>query len=89
MKTIASMTLMLTFGVAAVHAQDTSVKMAFSGTSAPSTINLLQPNTSNDEDQLAGRGTLGAYSYRQIRAISNSPAPVAPSSCVLLAFGST
>jgi hypothetical protein len=50
-----------------------SVKMKFSGTSAPSTINLQQPNTSNDGDNFAGQGTLGSFTVTNVRAISNSP----------------
>jgi hypothetical protein len=85
MKRIAILTaaigLMFHFGAAGAYAQQTSVKMGFSGTSAPSTIDLLQPNTSNNEDQLAGSGTLGSFTYRQVRAIPNYPASMAPSSC--------
>jgi hypothetical protein len=75
MKHIASMTLMLTLGVAAVYAQEKPVKMTFSGTSAPSTINLQQPDTTNGEDNFAGKGTLGLFTVRNVRAIANSPTP--------------
>jgi hypothetical protein len=68
-----TMTLLLALGAAVANAQETTVKMWFSGTSAPSAINLLQPNTSNDEDNLAGEGTLGSFTFRNVRAISNSP----------------
>jgi hypothetical protein len=50
-----------------------SVKMRFSGTSAPSTINLQQPDTSNDGDNFAGQGTLGSFTVTNVRAIANSP----------------
>jgi hypothetical protein len=73
MKHIASMTLMLTVGVAAVYAQEKPVKMTFSGTSAPSTVNLQQPDTSNGEDNFAGKGTLGSFTLRDVRAVANSP----------------
>ena len=49
--------------------------MTFSGTAANSVINLQQPNTSDDEDNFAGTGTLGSFTLRNIRAISNSPTP--------------
>jgi hypothetical protein len=62
----------LTVGVAAVSAQQ-PVKMTFSGTAANSIINLQQPNTNNDEDNFAGTGTLGSFTLRNVRAISNSP----------------
>ena len=45
MKHIATVALMLNLGVAGVYAQQRPVKMTFSGTAAPSTINLQQPNT--------------------------------------------
>jgi hypothetical protein len=62
----------LTLGVAAVSGQQ-SVKMTFSGTAANSVINLQQLNTTDDEDTFAGTGTLGSFTLRNVRAISNSP----------------
>ena len=61
--------------VAQEQEQQKAVKMTFSGTSAPSTVNLLQPDTSNDEDNWAGTGTLGSFTVRNVRAIANSPTP--------------
>ena len=72
-KHLATLVLILILGVVAASAQSESVKMTFSGTSAPSTINLQQPNTSNDGDNFAGHGTLGSFSVTNVRAISNSP----------------
>ena len=71
MKRIAMLTLLLHLGIAAVYAQEAPVKMTFSGTSAPSTINLPQPNTSSDGDNFAGQGTLGAFTVTNVRAIAN------------------
>ena len=76
MKYIAAMALMLNLGVATVYAQHQTVKMPFSGTGAPSTVNLLQPNASNSEENYAGYGTLGQFTFRDVRAIPNSPQPV-------------
>ena len=73
MKHIATIALMLTLGVTCVYAQGHSVKMKFSGTSAASTINLQQPGTSNDEDNFAGNGTLGSFTFRNVRAIAAYP----------------
>ena len=70
-KQVATAGLILSLGVA--FAQDQSVKMTFSGTSAPSTINLQQPNTSNDGDTFAGESALGSFTVTNVRAISNSP----------------
>jgi hypothetical protein len=81
MKHIATLALLLHLGAAAIYAKDQPVKMTFSGTGAPSAANLLQPNTSNEEDNLAGKGTLGSFTFRQIRAISNSAGGSPPSSC--------
>jgi hypothetical protein len=67
------LTLILNLGVVAAHADDKSVKMTFSGVSDTSPNNLQQPNTSNDGDNFAGDGTLGAFSVRLVRAISNNP----------------
>lgn len=77
LKPVGSVTLMLILGVASVYGQ--SVKMAFSGTASNSVINLQQPNTSGDEDTLAGTGNLGSFTLRNVRAISNSPS--SSSSC--------
>jgi hypothetical protein len=73
MKHIATLALMLNLGVASLYAQP--VKMVFSGTSAASTVNLQQPDTSNDEDNFSGTGTLGLFAFRNVRAIANSPTP--------------
>jgi hypothetical protein len=77
MKHIATMTLMLSLGVASVYAQQ--INMTFSGTSAASTVDLKQPNTSNDEDNFAGGGSLGRFTFRLVRAIDSAPTP--SSSC--------
>ena len=63
---------MLTIGVATVYAQD-SVKMTFSGTSGTSATNLQQPNTLSGEDDYAGTGTLGSFTFRLLEADPNSP----------------
>jgi hypothetical protein len=73
MKYIAAMALMLNLGAASVYAQHHPVKMVFSGTAAPSTVNLQQPNTNNSEDNYAGNGTLGQFTYRDVRAITAFP----------------
>jgi hypothetical protein len=75
MKYIAAIALMLNLGVASVYAQHQVVKMSVSGTSASSTVNLQQPNTANSEDNYAGNGTLGRFTYRDVRAITTTPQP--------------
>ena len=38
-------------------------------------INLKQPNTNNGEQDLAGNGTLGPFTFRIVRATATSPQP--------------
>ncbi|MBV9265795.1 MAG: hypothetical protein JO061_06475 [Acidobacteriaceae bacterium] len=73
MKHIASITFMVTLGVASAFAQETHIKMRFSGTSENSATSLQEPNTSNDADSFAGHSALGSFTVRLIRAIANSP----------------
>jgi len=72
-KRLAVVALILNLGVVAAHADDKSVKMTFSGTSETGATNLQQPDTSNDADTFSGESTLGSFTVRNIRAISNSP----------------
>src|SRR5579875_1679772 len=73
MKYTAAIAVLLALGLATGSAQATQIKMTFSGTSETSPTNLQQPNTSNDGDNFAGNGTLGAFTLRNIRAIAISP----------------
>jgi hypothetical protein len=74
MKHIATVALMLNLGVAGVYAQQKPVKMTFSGTVEPSTIKL-QPDTNTDEGNVAGNGTLGPFTFRELHADTASPQP--------------
>ena len=78
MKHIATVALMLNLSVATVFAQQKPVKMRFSGSNVATTINL-KPNTVTDETHLAGQGTLGAFTFRELHADGASPQP--PSGC--------
>ena len=49
--------------------------MTFSGTAGSSTINLQQSGTNNSEDNTTGNGTLGPFSFRNVRAITALPQP--------------
>ena len=73
MKHIATMALMLNLGVAGVYAQRNPVKMTFSGTSGASAINLQQPGTQTGEENFAGNGTLGPFTFRIISGETTSP----------------
>ena len=78
MSNITTVALMLNLGVAGVYAQERPVKMKFSGTNVATTINLLT-NTVTDEQQSAGDGTFGAFTFRELHADGQSPQP--PSGC--------
>src|SRR5712671_2519304 len=75
MKHIATVALMINFGVAGVYAQQAPIRMTFSGNGAPSTIDLKHPNSSTVEENVAGNGTLGPFTFRDLRAAANSPQP--------------
>jgi hypothetical protein len=75
MKHIATMALMLNLGVAGIYAQERPVNMRFSGTAAPSTIDLKQPGTSTGEENFAGNGALGPFTFRNVSAETTSPQP--------------
>jgi hypothetical protein len=47
----------------------------FSGTAGPSTINLQHPNTVTSEETIARNGTLGPFTFRNVRASEASPQP--------------
>ena len=75
MKYMATVALMLTLGVTGVYAQDERpVKMTFSGTNVATTINL-RPGTITDEHQSAGRGSLGAFTFRELHADQGGAPP--------------
>ena len=75
MKHLTTMALMLNLAVASVYAQQHPVTMTFSGNGGPGAINLKQPNTNNGEQDLAGNGTLGPFTFRIVRATATSPQP--------------
>jgi len=73
--------LMLNVGVASVYAQREPVKMTFSGNGAPSTINLQYPGTTTAEENVAGNGTLGWFTFRNVTATTAAPSPQPPITC--------
>lgn len=67
MKHIATLTLMLTLGIA-TYAQDNSVKMKYSGSELTTAFLLQGPDTViAGEEKLAGNGSLGQFTYRALR----------------------
>jgi len=79
--TLFLMALMLNVGVASVYAQQQPVKMTFSGNGAPSTINLQYPGTTTAEENVAGNGTLGWFTFRNVTATMAAPSPQPPITC--------
>ena len=75
MKYTATMALMLTLGVAGVYAQQIPVNMTFSGDGTPSVIDLKYPDTNTSEENLAGSGTQGPFTFRLVRASTAAPQP--------------
>jgi hypothetical protein len=74
-KHIVTVALLLNLGAAVVYAQDKPVKLTFSGTTGAGAINLQYSGTHNSEDDSAGTGALGAFTFRNVRAINNLPSP--------------
>jgi hypothetical protein len=74
MKHIFAAALLLNVGVATAYAHERPVKMRFSGSFAATTINL-QPNTITDEEDFAGSGTLGPFTFRNLRTDVDAPEP--------------
>lgn len=75
MKHLTAVALMVNLGVAGIYAQQRSVSMTFSGTGGASAINLKQPNTNNAEENVAGTGTFGPFTFRDVRATATAPQP--------------
>ena len=73
MKHVTTMVVMLGLGVASVYAQQIPVNMTFTGNGAPSAMDLKQPNSNNVEENVAGNGTLGSFTFRDIRAAAMFP----------------
>jgi hypothetical protein len=80
-KYMAAMALMLSLGVATAYAQHYPVKMAYSGTSGASAINLQVPGTATGEESFAGNGTLGSFTFLLISAETTTPQQPPPSTC--------
>jgi hypothetical protein len=76
MKHMATMALIINLSVAGLYGQQhIPVKMDFSGTAGASAIDLQQDKTSNNEDNFAGNGTFGQFTFRDVRAIASLPQP--------------
>jgi hypothetical protein len=73
--------LMFNLRVASVYAQQEPVKMTFSGNGAPSTINLQYPGATTSEENVAGSGTLGRFTFRNVTAGQAAPSPQPPATC--------
>ena len=85
MKHIAMAALMLNLGVAGVYAES-PVRMMFTGNGGASAINLQHPNTNAIEEDVAGNGTFGPFTFRDVR--SGATTPQASSTCAGVFFPS-
>lgn len=74
MKRLTTIALMVNLAIATVYAQR-PVTMVFSGTGGASPIDLKHPNTNNGEENVAGYGTLGSFTFRMVEATANAPQP--------------
>ena len=68
-----AMSLLIASAIA--YAQQTPIKMTFSGNAGATTIDLKQLNANTGEENLAGNGTLGSFSFRLIKASATAPQP--------------
>jgi hypothetical protein len=84
MKHTATVALMLNLGVACAYAQQTPVRMAFSGSGAPNAIDLKFPGTRTAEENVDGFSTLGPFTFQDRRAAATIPQP--NSTCAALFF---
>ena len=86
MKYAGTLVLMLGVGLASVYAQLTpgNVNMSFSGNGGASAIDLKQPNSNNVEENVAGNGTFGQFTFRDIRAAATYSQPSSTCSGVFL-----
>jgi len=75
MRYVVTLALMFHLAPASIHAQQTPIRMTFSGTGGASSIDLKQPNTNNGEENVAGNGTLGSFTFRMVEATANAPQP--------------
>jgi hypothetical protein len=74
MKPITTVVLMLIFTIATLHAQQRPVSLTFSGTSTDTTLNL-QSGANTGEENFAGNGTFGPFTYLELQAGTASPQP--------------
>src|ERR1700758_1713647 len=75
MKRISTLALVLTFGAAGVQARDLHVHMTFSGTQTNFALQVnLAPGTGpTGEATLAGSGSLGPFTYREVGTSTAAP----------------
>ena len=79
--------LMLILASVSAYAQLTPIKMTFSGNAGATTIDLKQTLATSSEENLAGNGTLGSFSFRLIKASANAPQP--STTCAAVYFPNT
>ena len=80
--------LMMILVCAGAYAQQApiKIKMTFSGNAGAGPIELNQPNAKTSEENLAGNGTLGSYTFRNISAETATPQPSSTCSGPMLLY---
>ena len=74
MKRLTTIAALVNLAIAGAYAQH-PVRMVFSGTGSASSVDLKQPNATTAEENVAGNGTLGPFTFRDVRTIAASPQP--------------
>jgi hypothetical protein len=74
MKRLKNIALLVNLAIASAFAQH-PVQMVFSGTGGASPIDLKRANTNTAEENVVGSGTLGSFTFRDIRSVANAPQP--------------
>jgi hypothetical protein len=85
MKRLTMITLLVNLAIASAYPQR-PVKLTFAGTGGASPIDLKLPNTRTVEEDVAGNGSLGTFTFRGVRATANGPG--VSSTCTGLFFPS-
>jgi hypothetical protein len=84
MKFAGIIALMLNLGITGAYAQNVPVKMSFSGNGGASAIDLKYPGSHTGEENVAGNGTFGQFTFRNVSA--NSLAPGQSTTCMGVYF---
>src|SRR5436190_1315306 len=80
-RTLFLVALISNLGVAGAYAQQKPVSLTFSGNGTPSAIDLQYAGTATGEENVAGNGTLGRFTFRNVSASKTAPSSQPPGTC--------